>query len=67
MSDLDIQVEHVQCIQILAAKIQFKIKMGVIQIHGLVEKASFSKSGEMDLIPAGCWYSLQPLCHFAWH
>ena len=36
-------------------------------IHGLVVKLSCSESGCSGSILAGCWNSLPPLGHFAWH
>ena len=40
-----------------------------IWTHGLVVNLSCSEpeAGDVGSIPAGCWNSLLPLCHFAWH
>ena len=39
----------------------------LICTHCSLVKVSHSESGDLGLIPAGCWNSLQPFCHFEWH
>ena len=39
----------------------------MIRTNGSVVKASRRQSGNCGSNPVGCWNSLQPLGHFAWH
>ena len=39
----------------------------LIQTYGSVVKVNHKESGDMGLIPTGCWNPLPPLGHFVWH
>ena len=71
LSNLQMTILHTQK-EVPGSKIQLHLGIHhffslLIQTHGLVVKVSSRKLGDLGSISAGCWNSLQPLCHFVWH
>ena len=74
--DLEIRLEQSE-MKILQSKNPLKVARydesypvfwGLLRrMYGLVVKASWSESGEMGSIPAGCWNSPSHSSTFAWH